>query len=71
MSIWQLLGVTVAALAGLASASHAGIYYVATDGSADNDGSYTKPLPNRFPNRFAQGRTEWELPDLWLTPKDD
>jgi parallel beta-helix repeat protein len=28
-------------------------------------------LPNRFPNRFAQGRTEWELPDLWFAPKDD
>jgi len=30
-----------------------------------------KTLPNRFPNRFARGRTEWELPDLWLAPKDD
>lgn len=30
-----------------------------------------KTLPNRFPNRFAPGRPEWELSDLWQVPKDD
>lgn len=30
-----------------------------------------KTLPNRFPNRFAPGRSDWELPDLWFVPGND
>jgi len=39
----DLLVVLSAAMAGV---SHAGTYYVATEGSADNDGSYNKPWPS-------------------------
>ena len=39
----DLVGVLLAAMAGV---SNAGTYYVATEGSADNDGSYARPWPS-------------------------
>ena len=39
----DLVGVLLATVAGV---SHAGTYYVAAEGSTDNDGCYAKPWPS-------------------------
>ena len=44
--MWTRLDLVVVMLGAMAGVSHAGTYYVATEGSADNDGSYTKPWPS-------------------------
>jgi len=44
--MWMSLDLVGLLLATMAGVSHAGTYYVATEGSADNDGSYDKPWPS-------------------------
>jgi hypothetical protein len=44
--VWMRLDLVGVLLAAMAGVSQAGTYYVSTEGSADNDGSYAKPWPS-------------------------
>jgi hypothetical protein len=46
IEMWISLDVVGVLLAAMAGVSHAGTYYVAAEGSADNDGSYARPWPS-------------------------